>query len=184
MPNILELDTLMGQVTLGEGLRLAYLSHQVAQGVIVELGSFKGKSTCFLAAGSREGNQTPIYAVDAWELGPKDTPLHYADKITRITFDKQTQPYKDLIRPIQGFSQEVGKTWDKPIGLLYIDAVHEYEAVIGDYNAWSPHIVKGGFLIFHDRHLRGVRQAIEEVKADHKWTDWSRYERLMTARRL
>jgi len=33
---------------------------------------------------------------------------------------------------------------------MFIDAAHEYEAVRDDFQAWSPYVVPGGWVSFHD----------------------------------
>ena len=51
---------------------------------------------------------------------------------------------------IQKTSQEVAKTWNKQIDILFIDGSHEYESVLFDYKTFSPFVRKGGLIIFHD----------------------------------
>ena len=60
-----------GQIIPAEGLILAELAAEVPNSqVIVEIGAYKGKSSCYLAAGARAGLGALVYSVDLWENGP------------------------------------------------------------------------------------------------------------------
>jgi hypothetical protein len=56
------------------------------------------------------------------------------------------------VTPIVGRSVDIGKTWSKPIDFLFIDGGHEYEDVLADFETFSPHVVVGGIVAFHDCH--------------------------------
>jgi hypothetical protein len=47
-------------------------------------------------------------------------------------------------------SQVAARDWATPLGLVFIDGGHSYETVITDYKCWYPHLILGGFLVFHD----------------------------------
>lgn len=47
-------------------------------------------------------------------------------------------------------SQIIGRHWNKPISLLWIDGCHEYDAVCKDIEYFVPHVLKGGWIIFDD----------------------------------
>ena len=47
-------------------------------------------------------------------------------------------------------SEEVCKTWDKEIDLIFIDAHHYFPNVFWDYVGWLPHVKSGGKMLFHD----------------------------------
>lgn len=56
------------------------------------------------------------------------------------------------------------KLWNMPIKLAVIDSSHSYEHTWKEINAISPHIVPGGWMVFHDYTPRsiGVPRAIHE----------------------
>lgn len=64
--------------------------------------------------------------------------------------------------------------YDEPIHLAFVDGSHRYDAVKADIGRVAPHVPVGGMIVFHDyapnardkKRLRGVRQAIDEWKAD------------------
>ena len=55
-----------------------------------------------------------------------------------------------MIRVLPGYSTEFADTFKEPIDLLFIDGNHEFEAVLQDYEQWSPLIKDGGIIAFHD----------------------------------
>ena len=58
-------NKLRGWLTPAEGELLYNLAKNcTGKGVIVEIGSWVGKSTIHLAAGSQEGSQVPVFAID------------------------------------------------------------------------------------------------------------------------
>jgi hypothetical protein len=52
--------------------------------------------------------------------------------------------------PVVGRSEIVGRFWETPLSLLFIDGSHAYESALNDYEIWAKHIVPGGYLVFHD----------------------------------
>lgn len=143
--------------------------------VIVELGSYKGKSTCYLASGAAEGSRAKVYAVDAWDLPGNETGRHgYAEKDAWRSFVAQVQACGFRlgleVTRIQGWSVEVGERWPivcgAPVGMLYIDADHSYDAVWGDFWTWYPHLADGAVVAFDDWHTPrnpGVEQAVARI---------------------
>lgn len=49
---------------------------------------------------------------------------------------------------ILGDSLEV--KWKLPINVLFIDGEHRYDRVKGEWEKYSPFVVKGGWVFFHD----------------------------------
>ena len=152
-------EQLEGQVLAREGLLLRRLARSVSlPNVIVELGSYTGKSTCCLAVGSAEGQRARVYAIDLWTTG---------------TYDENRRFYQydpaGLICPITGLTTKIAEVFDQPVGLLFIDADHTYEAVKADFEAWAPKVVPGGVIALHDYAGKpedhGVKRFVEELLA-------------------
>ncbi len=55
---------------------------------------------------------------------------------------------------------------DSSVGIVYIDALHEYQDVISDINTWFPKVASGGIIAGHDFSymLPGVVAAVEEFR--------------------
>jgi len=112
-------------------------------GEIVEIGSFHGKSTCWIAAGSKSQGREKVTAIDLFEDGNGDF-LHSFMKTI------ESMQVSDYITPLKGRSDEIVRQWHRPIRLLFIDGDHSYEGVKMDYDLWSPFVSLHGFVAFHD----------------------------------
>lgn len=155
-----------------QGEWLAFLASLVPQHMtIVELGSYKGKSTAWLSMGSRLGNKALVYSIDSWcGNETEQLPWSYPD------FEKNLRRLGlwEGVRPIHGLTLAVGKNWRAPIGLLFIDAGHEFTEALNDYYAWYPFIRSGGWIVMHDTNiLSGPTRVMEEViKPSGLWTNF------------
>ena len=140
-----------GGTTVVELRALHMLASQVKQGVIVEIGSYHGRSTVALAYGSRSNANIPVIAIDPHqefegELGAKMSPRDRAAFFRNNLRSKIT----DVVSLINLPSQLVVNCWKQPIGLLWIDGDHSYEMVKQDFEKWSPFVVEGGIIALHD----------------------------------
>ena len=141
-------------------------------GRIVEIGSFRGRSTVALALGLRDGkNQTArVYAVDPFQGNLTPT------KIVPPTFDEflrnnRAAGIEEWVVPLKMASEEAAKQWDgKPIDVLWIDGKHEYPAPAEDIRAWAPFLKTGGLLLVDDCYMPGVERSLaEEVAASSEF---------------
>jgi len=147
-------------LTKAERLLLYTLALRLPPGnCMVELGSYLGASSCFLAAAASETGGR-LYCVDTWQNegmteGPRDT---YQE------FLSNTRRYYHLIVPIRARTQDAASNFDQMIDLLFIDADHRYEAVVADLGCWLPKLRPGGWLLMHDwGWAEGVKRAIQEI---------------------
>ncbi len=56
----------------------------------------------------------------------------------------------DRSRQLVGDSAIVGKTWKDPIDLLFIDGDHSYGGCASDIRIFTPFVMVGGMVAFHD----------------------------------
>ncbi len=146
-------------------------------GDIVELGSWTGLTTCYLAAACCARGSGTVHAVDTFE-GTKEGGGRYAsvarfDGNTLPAFQKQTQRagVADRIETHVGYTTAVaGRYQGGPIRMLLIDADHSYKGVADDFRAWYPHIASGGVVVFHDYGMDGVARFVDgEMRADARF---------------
>lgn len=165
-----------------EGYALNLLAqHGYGSGSIVEIGSFMGRSTCWLADGAKKRGREKVTAVDHF----KGSPQHQKGGIvecseivaTGSTFAKfieNLHAYNllDYVNPIVGTSEEAVKNWQSPIRLLFIDGDHSYEESSKDFNLWIKFVIKGGIVAFHDvtPPWEGVVKLFNEVIASNQYT--------------
>jgi predicted O-methyltransferase YrrM len=125
-----------------------------ADGHIVEVGSFRGRSTTLLAHTGRE-----VTAIDPLCLGTVD-----ADGYT-ITEDDRAAlaALVDRFDNLDWLRCEASDTrLYKPIDLLYIDGNHQDDAPLNDFRHFQPLLKRGSYVAFHDF---GVRRAVSRAVA-------------------
>ena len=133
------------------------------KGVIVEIGSWKGKSTICLGLGSRAGNGVRIFSVDP----------HADYRHGEFKQNIERAGLADLVMPVKGLSQDVVDDFDEPIELLFVDGSHEEDDVRHDFDTWVPKVVDGGTVAFHDTTWHaGVRRVVaEKIFASRQFRD-------------
>lgn len=155
-----------------------YLLYRLARdgdgaGAIVEIGSWMGRSTAWLAAGSMAGGREPVHAVDTF----KGSPEHQGSPVLRdegTTYHRFAENLErvgvlDHVEPVIADSRAAAARWQRgPIRLLFIDGDHSYEAVKADLECWLPHVAIGGYVVFDDviDKWPGVQRAFAEATAD------------------
>ncbi len=134
-----------GWLTIHEGqfLEKAALAQKRKAGAIVEIGSFRGKSTIWLTlAGDR------VWAVDPHE--GKYSGGRTASTLPGFLKNLSRAGVRTLVTPVVKTSMAAARTWHRPIKLLFIDALHDEAHAKEDVMLWSPHVVEGGMVAMHD----------------------------------
>ncbi|MFQ5472216.1 MAG: class I SAM-dependent methyltransferase [Dehalococcoidia bacterium] len=141
-----------GWLTDAEGMLLHELARRCeGSGAIVEIGSWRGRSTICLARGSREGGGTPVYAVD-----PHTGSIEHREELNEVNtlasflHNIEKASVEDLVIPLVAPSLEAAASFEEPVELVFIDGAHDYESVRQDIAAWMPKLVTGGTVAFHD----------------------------------
>jgi hypothetical protein len=195
------LAALPGLIPNEQGMDLAALARRVPpEQAIVEIGSYKGKSTCYLAYGAMTRNVPPstvptavkgplVWAVDPWDLAGNISGVHqFAEAETREAFFAavKSMGYESFINAVKGFSTEVAVLWakgslGKEIGLLYIDGDHKEASVRADVLAWLPLLATHATLAFDDLDTPrnpGVRVVVDEIIASKRFKSFKQQGRL------
>ncbi len=130
-----------GWLTDEEGEALYELARGcTGKGAIVEIGSWKGKSTICLGLGSKAGAGTRVYAIDP----------HADYRFGDFKANVERAGIADLVTPVASLSQPAADDFHEPIELLFVDGSHEEELVREDFEKWVPKVVEGGIVAFHD----------------------------------
>ena len=133
---------------------------------IVEVGSYRGRSTAALAAGSRAGGGAAVYAIEPHEqftgvlggqFGPEDRKHFFQNMLHAGATDE--------VRLVNLSSDVIAPGWTTPIGLLWLDGDHAYEGVARDFRVWEPHLADGAPVAFHDSNATGVERLLRELVA-------------------
>jgi predicted O-methyltransferase YrrM len=115
-------------------------------GAIVEIGSWKGRSTTWLASGARLAGQR-VYAIDP-HSGSREDPA--ADTLNEFAANLARNGLADVVEPMVMTSDEAAARIPGPIELLFIDGDHSYDGVRRDAELWLPRLMDGGTVMFHD----------------------------------
>lgn len=160
-----EINKVEGHLGLNEGRLLFDITKSLkGNSVIVEIGAFKGKSTCFIAEGIGS-KRIQFFSIDTWH----NDAMQQGRQDVFAGFLENIKPYKDKIQPLRGYSGELRKDWpqEKKIDFLWIDGDHSYKGIKRDIQDWVPLVRKNGFICFHDyRDAPGVKEAVDKIAAD------------------
>lgn len=158
-----------------EGYALMLLAeHGPGVGSVVEIGSYAGRSTCYLAHGSSRARRGKVVAVDHFLGSPEHQPggghasAHVAEGTLYDAFraNLARAGLQDQVHVIRAGSAEAAKGWSHPIRLLFIDGDHSYEESKKDFEAWAAWLAPEGLAVFHDIGIfEGVTRFYEELTA-------------------
>jgi predicted O-methyltransferase YrrM len=152
-----------GFMPAAEGLVLFDAAARYSRrGPVLEIGSYCGKSTIYLAAAASVCGQL-VVTVDhhrgseehqpGWEYhDPRlvDPATGRLDTLPRLRTTLAAAGLEDHVVVVVGRSAEVARLWRTPLGMLFIDGGHTDRAATTDYEGWAPWVAPGGVLAIHD----------------------------------
>jgi len=142
---------------------------------IVEIGSFRGRSTIVLASAAPQGVQ--IIAIDPHagnDRGPQELD-GYADAAATdhdvFNANLAAAGVTDRVRHVRAFSDKAHADVAGEIAVLYVDGAHRYAPARTDIRDWGTRVVPGGTLLIHDSFSSvGVTLAIaRELMFGSRW---------------
>ena len=132
------------------------------RGPVLEIGSYCGKSTIYLAAAASAAGQL-VVTVDhhrgseehqpGWEYhdpGLVDAATGRLDTLPRLRATLAAAGVEDHVVVVVGRSADVAGLWRAPLGMVFIDGGHTEQAAVTDYEGWAPWVAPGGMLAIHD----------------------------------
>jgi predicted O-methyltransferase YrrM len=148
-----------------ELLALMTLARVVPDGAhIVEIGTYRGRSTVALASAARRGNKNRVYTFDphleftgvrGGDFGPHDQAYLYRALADAGVGDEVFVVCLD--------SKLVAPNWPaRDVGLLFVDGDHRQEAVRADLLAWLPHLQSDAVVVLDDTDFGDVQVVIQE----------------------
>ncbi len=164
-----EADSVEGYLAPNEMRFLALLAASpTTQGEVLEIGSFKGKSTVILAKAARLTANPGICAVDPLTAPSATDPDLRGAESSLPDFQKNLADHNvaEQVRFHQTFSFELAKTWASPLRLLWIDGDHTYQGTKLDFDGFAPFLEDGAIVAIHDvlhDFDGGVRVFMEDI---------------------
>lgn len=136
--------------------------------IIIEVGSWLGASTRFIAENSPKGAK--VYAVDTWR-GSTDEQLHMEDPRLPHLYQLFLSNVKHAhlthkIIPVRMESLEAAKALNVKADLIYLDGAHGTAEVYADILAWYPHLVEEGIMCGDDWPWPSVQLGVRLAAAE------------------
>jgi hypothetical protein len=175
-----------GWLTDAQAARLRSAASAVRPaGAVVEIGSFRGKSTVVLASA------TPVIAIDPHggsARGPQeiaaDTARGDAD-FDAFHANLRAAGVADRVRHVRKFSAEALGDVDGAVSLLYVDGAHRFGPARADLEDWGARVAPGGTMLVHDAFSSiGVTLALFAVCLGGEWHYLGRSGSLAEYRRV
>ena len=161
------LDTLLSDVEGWLALREAWELHAAVTRhpnppTVVEIGSWKGRSTIALAAGVRQRGDGRVYAVDPHQ-GIRRLP-ELGTSWQGFVSNLRRAGVSEYVEPLRMSSDQArGHFGSRSVDVLFVDGSHVYRDVLADVDGWSPRLAPGATVAFHDwSHYPDVRRALAE----------------------
>jgi predicted O-methyltransferase YrrM len=123
-------------------------------GRIVEIGSFRGRSTIVLSSSAPEG--TDVVAIDPHagnDRGPREIEGFEAEAATdHDVFNRNLAAagVADRVRHVRAFSDAAHGEVTDPIDVLFIDGAHRFGPARADIRGWGARVAPGGRMLIHD----------------------------------
>ena len=156
-------NSVKGFIDHNEGICLYnYALNSSKKGPILEIGSYCGKSTIYIATAAKKYSGC-VYSVDH-HTGSEENQVGWEYHDIEL-FDEETGKINsfpefmrnlrkanllDTVIPIVSDSSLVSRYWKIPLSMVFIDGGHTMEAAFNDFNNWKDKIIKGGILAIHD----------------------------------
>ena len=121
---------------------------------IVEIGSFRGRSTIVLASAAPEG--VAVVAIDPHagnDRGPQEIDGYIAEAATDhevFNTNLAKAGVAHRVRHVRAFSNEAHEQVEGALAVLYIDGAHRYGPALADIRDWGARVTPGGTLLIHD----------------------------------
>lgn len=148
-------EALDGWMTPAQGRRLYEAARRCPPGGrVVEIGSFRGKSTVVLATAAPPDAE--VVAIDPHagnDRGPNEIEgfaAEAADDHEVFLCNLRDFGVVERVRHVRAFSGDAHGEVADPIDVLYVDGAHRFAPARADLRDWGRRVAPGGTLLVHD----------------------------------
>lgn len=159
-------------------------------GQIVEIGSFRGRSTIVLAASAPTSAQFVAIEPHAGnDRGPQELDgyeAEAADDHESFEANLRGAGVRERVRHVRAFSDDAVDQVTGEIDLLFIDGAHRFGPARADIRTWGARVAPGGRMLIHDSFASvGVTLAqLAELFTSTAWSYEGRASSLTSYRRV
>ena len=132
--------------------------------VVVEIGSWKGRSTIAMALALKAKSNGILFAIDP-HTGSKEHQELFGVVDTHADFERNINAagVGTIVRPLRMTSHDARQRFaNRSVDLLFVDGSHEYEDVLQDIDDWTPTLKEAAIVAFNDVWWPGVCRALLE----------------------
>ena len=182
-----------GMIHPAEAAMLYHWSSQLKNNsAILEIGCNSGLSSCYLLSGLVK-NKGFLYAVDPFNTSmninisaksnnDKCATLPDKPSVAQVKTFLENSGFKEKFELIQGFSEEVARTWTKPIDFLQIN--DQPEQAHENFMAFLPYLTKNARVavrVIHSGfHYKNVIKEVEKIFSQGQWCQMERVKSITT----
>ena len=155
--------SIKGFLAEDEGEALFELALEASKkGPCLEIGSYCGKSTLYLAAACAK-NESIVFALDhhagseEHQLGEEyhDPDLYDQHNLCMNSFPEFRKNIRSAnldpaVIPVVSSSKKTVSVWETPLAMVFVDGGHSPQMAMDDCVSWSKKIMVGGILAVHD----------------------------------
>jgi predicted O-methyltransferase YrrM len=156
LPDVInQVRTVDGWLTPGQAATLFDAAARCRPGgQIVEIGSFRGRSTIVLASAAapdvqvvaidpHAGNDRGPQEIEGFQDGAEDDHLLFIENLAAAGV-------ADRVRQVRMFSDAAHTEVDGDVDVLYVDGAHRYAPARADIRTWGDRVGDGGAMLIHD----------------------------------
>jgi len=190
-----------GWLTRSEGLLLAELASAApSDAVIVEIGSFLGRSAVVIAGALKERGNGIVHCIDPFDASGDS----FSAPIYKVISDRRGLSLRQdfernvaragvdqWIRIRQGTAVAAAEGWHTPVDLLFMDGDQSPAGVRTAYERWAPFLNVGGVIGLHNSSERayaaghdGHRLLARDLAASSAYTNFVSVDSTTFWRRL
>jgi MMP 1-O-methyltransferase len=167
-PYLADAFSIPGWVDREEGLALAQACYALpSDAVVVEIGSFLGKSAILLAGARKRRGSGSVHCIDPFDASgdPFSIPVY------RGVANADARPLRQRfqaniaragltgwVEVHQGTAASVAAGWTVPIDMLFLDGDQSPDGARLAYDSWAPFLKTGGVIALHNSNERAYAQ--------------------------
>ena len=185
-------DTVPGMISTQSGGHLYTLClFQQEKGDVVEIGSWQGRSTVFLAYAAKASGNGQVWAIDHFKgnVGKEHFYVVNEKDLSDLKsgFEKNID-YAGLSEHVNLLdmpnAEAVSHIKDKSVRFLFIDGDHTREGVLTDLRLFIPKLIDDAIIVFDDfsKAFPGVVETVDEFLAEGKHSQVMSYPNTLVMR--